>query len=283
MSDRKGHSHIYFDELVRLKIPALSERGAENNRLILRTIALNGPMLKYRIFKNAQIGRYSTVSRRVDSLTEKGYLGEASKRATERGKQAEEPMYGLTWRGFIASTTIKEVREDIFQVLESNPLLAIPEKETVLVVLKEIVTREELATICRSLLEAFLKSVPSLEFVENEPMSILAWLLSIKEKPVFPDGFKLSGIPKDAWELLGLLDRPPILGVVKEKIVPLVRQKTMEMEALYHLLSAVNRFCDFVSGLRVEDEPSKRVREYVEGELKMLSEHPNIQKLLEEE
>jgi len=280
---KKDHSHIYFDDLVRLKIPALSERGTENNRLILKTIALNGPMLKYRIFKNVQVGRYSTVSRRVDSLTKTGYLGEASKRATERGKRTEESMYGLTWRGFIASITINEVRGDIFRVLESNPLLAIPEKETALVLLKEMVTREELATIGRSLLEAFLKSVPSLEFVENEPMSILAWLLSIKERPVFPDGFKLSRIPKDAWELLGLLDRPTVLGVVKEKIVPLVREKTMEIEALYQLLSAANKFCDFVSSLQVEDEPSKRVREYLEGELKMLSEDPNTQKFLEEE
>lgn len=251
-----------LDELVKVKIPALSGRGAENNRLILKNIAMNGPMLKYGIHKNVRIGRYSTVSRRVDNLTERCYLEEASKRATERGKQTEESMYGLTWRGFIASITIKEVRENILQVLRTNPLLTFPEKESVLPILEELVTQQELEMIARSVLEAFLKTIPNLELVDND--SLLAWLLAIKEKPELPDGFKLSKIPKDAWELL---DRPAILKVVKENIIPLVKEKTMEIRAMYQIFSVLNEVGDFIFDLEVGDQPSKRVKEFIEAKL----------------
>lgn len=245
-------------ELVSVKIPALSGRGAENNRLILKNIAMNGPMLKYDVHKNIQIGRYSTVSRRVDNLTERSYLSEAGKRTTERGKQTEESMYGLTWRGFIASITIKEVRENILQVLRSNSLLAFPEKETVLLILEELVTQQELETIARSVLEAFLRIIPNLELVDND--SLLAWFLAIREKPELPDSFTLSKMPKDAWELL---DRPTILKVVKEKIIPLVKQKTREITVMYQIFSVFDEVGSFISDLEVEDRPSKKVKEFI--------------------
>jgi len=265
LRETKTLRHInLLDELIQVKIPALSGRGSENNRLILENIALNGPMLKYGIHKNVQIGRYSTVSRRIDNLTKRNYLGEASKRATERGKQTEESMYGLTWRGFIASLTIKEVRENTFQVLRSNPLLALPEKEIVLPILEELVTKQELETIAMSVLEAFLKTIPNLELVENDPANILAWILSIKEKIKLPEGFKLSRIPKDVWELL---DRPAILKVVKERIIPLVKQKATEMRAVYQILSALDEAGEFILALKVEDNPSKKIKEYIETKL----------------
>ena len=264
-----------LDELVNVKIPALSGRGAENNRLILKNTALNGPMLKYGIHKNIQIGRYSTVSRRVDNLTERFYLGEAGKRATERGKQTEESMFGLTWRGFIASITIKEVRENILQVLRSNSLLAFPEKETVLLILEELVTQQELETIARSVLEAFLRTIPNLELVDNA--SLLAWLLAIREKPELPDSFKLSKIPKDAWELL---DRPTILKVVKEKIIPLVKQKTREITVMYQIFSVLNEVGNFISDLEVENQPSKKVKEFIKT---MSSQLSNLDEITKEE
>jgi len=248
------------------RIPVLGRRGAQNNKRILRSIALNGSSLKYDVCKNLELplSRYGTISRRMDALKEGGYLGEAGSRATKRGKQEDQSLYGLTWRGFIASITMNEVRENILQVLRVNPLLDFPEKESVLPILGDLITNLELETIARSVLEAFLKTIPNLELVENEPMSILAWLLSIKEEIKLPKGFKLSRIPKDAWELL---DRPAILEVVKEKIVPLIKQKAMEIGVMYQIFSALDEAGDFISALEVEDQPSKKIKEFIETTL----------------
>jgi len=277
LSKTSTYLHSNFDELVKVKIPILGKKAAENNKAILEKIALEGPLLKYDVSKS--LGRsltdYGTISRRIDALTKTEYLKEAGKRATRRGKQTKQSLYGLTWRGFIASLTIKKVRENTLQVLKRNPLLAFPEKNTVLPILEELVTKQELETVARTVLEAFLKTIPNLEFVENEPMSIFAWLLSIKEEIEFPSGFKLSKIPKDAWELL---DRPSILEVVKERIVPLVKQKAMEAKAMYHLFSVLNEVGEFISNLEVEDKPSKKIRNYYENELK-----PKLEELSEED
>jgi hypothetical protein len=268
-------SHIYFE----LKIPALSGKAADNNRQILECIAINGPMLKYGISKNVQIGRYSTVSRRVDDLTERGYLGEASKRATERGKQTEESMYGLTWRGFIASIANKTVRQNIIQVLNRQPLLSFPEKESVLVVIGEILTQQELETIAASMLKALMITIPDIEQVEDSQLLFLG-LSALKELRL-PKNFKLSKVPKDAWELL---DRPSILEVVKEKIVPFIKQKTVEIKIMYQLASAFDGFDDFMSSLNIEEQPSKRIKEFVETRLNRLSENlPEIEKIFREE
>ena len=278
MSKTSSYQHSNFNELVRAKIPSLGKRAAENNRAILEKIALEGPLLKYDVSKslNLSISDYGTISRRIDALTKTGYLEEAGKRATRRGKQTEQSLYGLTWRGFIASLTIKEVRENTLQVLNRNPLLAFPEKEIILLVVKELVTRQEVETIARTILEAFLKTIPNLELVENEPMSMIAWLSSIKEIKL-PDGFELSRIQQDAGELLRLLDKPAILQVVKKKIVPLIKQKTMETKAMYQIFLVLNEVGEFISNLEVEDQPSKKVREFYENELK-----PKLEKLSEE-
>ena len=266
MSKESSYLHSNFNELVKVRIPVLGNRAAENNKAILGKIALEGPLLKYDVSKslNLSLSGYGTISRRIDALTRTGYLEEAGKRATRRGKQTKQSLYGLTWRGFIASLTIKEVRENILQVLKRNPLLAFPEKEIILPILEDLVTPQELETIARSVLEAFLKTIPNLELVENEPMSILAWLLSIKEEIKLPDGFKLSRIPKDAWELL---DRPSIFNVVKDKIVPLVKQKAIEIEVMYHFFSALSEAGDFISAQEVEDQPSKKIKEFIETTL----------------
>ena len=266
LSKESSYLHSNFNELVKVRIPVLGNRAAENNKAILGKIALEGPLLKYDVSKslNLSLSDYGTISRRIDALTKAGYLEEAGKRATRRGKQTKQSLYGLTWRGFIASLTIKEARENVLQVLKRNPLLAFPEKEIILPILEDLVTPQELETIARSVLEAFLKTIPNLEFVENEPVSILAWLLSIKEEIKLPDGFKLSRIPKDAWELL---DRPSIFNVVKDKIVPLVKQKATEIEVMYHFFSALSEAGDFISGLEVEDQPSKKIKEFIETTL----------------
>ena len=267
LSIESEDQHSNLDELAKAQIPALGKRGGENNKRILKAIALNGTLLKYDVSKslNLSLSDYGTISRRMDALTKAGYLKEAGKRATRRGKQAKQSLYGLTWRGVIASLTIKEVRGKILEVLKRNPLLAFPEKETILLILEDLVAPQELETIARPVLEAFLKTIPSLELVENEPMSILAWLLSIRKEEIkFPDGFRLSRIPKDVWELL---DRPTVLNVVKEKIVPIIRQKAREMRVMYELFAALDEAGDFLSSLQVEDQPSKKLKEFVETKL----------------
>jgi hypothetical protein len=111
--------HTNLDELAKAQIPALGKRGEQNNKRILKVIALNGALLKYDVSKslNLSLSDYGTISRRIDALTKAEYLKEAGKRTTRRGKQAEQSLYGLTWRGFIASLTIKEVRGKILEVL----------------------------------------------------------------------------------------------------------------------------------------------------------------------
>ena len=199
-----------------MKIPALSGKGSDNNRLILEYVALNGPQLKYRIFKDLEargLDRYSTVSWRVDALTKTGYLAEALEIPTERGKQIKESGYGLTWRGFIASLSIKEVRENIFQTLERNPLLTFPEKDSILLVLKEIYSQHDLEAISELILEAYLKVIPNVELIKDE--NLWMCLLAIREFPPGLKDLKPSKMPEDAWNLL---DKPAIFQLVKEKL-----------------------------------------------------------------
>jgi len=277
LSKRSSTPHSNFDELVRTRIPALGRRAAANNKAILGKIALEGPLLKYGVCKSLDLhlSDYGTISRRIDALTKTAYLEEAGKRATSRGKQAKQSLYGLSWRGFIASLTIKEVRENILQVLKKNPLLAFPEKEIVLLAIEELVTPQELETIARTVLEAFLKAIPNLELVENSPMSILAWFSSIKEIKA-PDGFKLSKL-RSPEELLRLLDKPTILQTVKDKLVPFIKQKTRETKAAYQMFQILSEAGAFIAKLEVEDQPSKRIKEYYDNELK-----PKLERLSEE-
>jgi hypothetical protein len=264
---KSDFSHIYFEKLVESKIPAFSGIASDNNRLILKSIALNGPMLKYNITKTARIGRYSTASRRVDNLANRGYVAEAGKRVTERGKKTEESMYGLTWKGFIASITIDEVRANMLRVLEINPLLVFPEKELILPLVEEIMTPQELETIIISLVETLLKTIPDLELVEDK--QLFFFLMSALVGLRLPKNFMLSRIPKDAWELL---DKPAILQIMKERIVPFLKQYIDGIKAMYLLVSAFEGFDKFFYELDVKNKPSEKMREFVETRLSTLKE-----------
>lgn len=276
MSKEPSNPHSNLNELVRTRIPALGRRAAANNRAILGKVALEGPSLKYDVCKSLDLSLsdYGTISRRIDALTKTGYLEEAGKRATRRGKQTKQSLYGLTWRGFIASLAIKEVRENILQVLKKNPILAFPEKEIVLLAVEELVTPQELETITRTVLEAFLGAIPDLELVENNPMSILAWFSTIKEIKS-PAGFQLSKI-QNPEELLRLLDKPAILQAVKDKLVPFIKQKTKETKAAYLMFQVLSEAGAFIAKLEVADQPSKRIKEYYDDELK-----PKLERLSE--
>jgi hypothetical protein len=115
----------------RLKIRALSGKDAPNNVAILRLIALRGPMNKYDLFsvlpgKNLpgkkKEKNYPTVSRRVDDLVSRGYLAVAGSKITREGTKRQEKVnvFGLTWRGLIASLSEEEVVVDVVSVLQRH-------------------------------------------------------------------------------------------------------------------------------------------------------------------
>lgn len=262
LSNETTSKHINLDELLPLKIPVFSGIGADNTALILEHIATSGPLLKYDIFKNLCFVRYSTVSRRIDDLRKRGYLAEAGKRSTARGKRIEESMYGLTWRGFVASLSSQKVRANITNVLRKNPLLTLPEKESVLIVLDEIITAEEFETISRLILEAYLNAIPNLELISDDQLWV--WFFAMKDFPRLPDNFKLSKMPENALELL---DRPSILKVVKERIAPLIKQKTEEITAIYKLFRALNDLSNFVMKIDGSEKPSILIKEYLEVQM----------------
>ena len=74
------------------------------------------------------------------------------------------------------------------------------------------------------------------------------------------------------------MDKPTILQAVKEKLVPLVKQKTIEAKAMYQMFLVLNEVGEFISNLEVKDQPSERIREFYENELK-----PKLEKFSEED
>lgn len=263
MQQKTISMHVNFDDLVKAKIPALGARGAKYNKLVLQQIALNGPLLPFDVLKNLGLNStmYPTIHRRIMDLKRKGYLAEAGKRPTKRGEQTEKTMYGLTWKGFIASLSVRKVRQNIYCVLERNPLLTLPEKEAILLVLKEILSDQELEIVSELVLEAYLKAIPNLEIIRDDQLWL--WFLAIRDFPQLPQN-KLSRIPKN---LLELLDKPAILKLVKEKIVPLISQKRAEMEAAYMIFTMLDLIGQRISKLDERDKPSETIREYIQNEL----------------
>lgn len=209
--------HIEFEEFVRTRIPAFRGRDERNNRLVLETIALQGPLIKYDIFKALKprnVKHYPTISRRVDNLKKKGYIDAAGKRVITVGKRIEEsPTYGLTWRGLIASLATETVAREISVVLKNNPLLKIPfPKEIVTSVLNELFSPRETEIIVHALLEGFLRAIPrDIESIEQE--KYIAYLVpamvetpEIREKFEGKDLARLYQIPGFLQFVMGLID-----------------------------------------------------------------------------
>ena len=262
MLNQNRISHINFEDLAQIKIPALRGRARINNLLILETLATEGPLLKYDVYKKLKkrgIPEYSTITRRIDSLREKGYLDEADKRITERGKRKAESMYGLTRKGFIASIVNKKVRENVLQVIEKDPLLVIPEKEFVLIVVREILDPKEVEIITNYLLYGYLKAIPDLESIEEEELGL--WIFqALREVP--SKGINVTEISKKK-DLTRLLDNPRILQYVKERILPLISEYERNFYVLFQFFKVINQIGDYVKKLRPEDKPSDRLKEYL--------------------
>lgn len=258
--------HINLDELFQAKIPALKGIGRRNNLLILETIAMEGPLLKYDVYKRLKekgLEEYSTVTRRIDSLREKGYLEEADKRITARGKRKAESMYGLTWKGLVASLAGKKIRKDALQVIERNPLLVIPEKEFVLLILRDIFNLGEVERIANTMLYGYLKAIPNLEDIEEEKLG--TWILpALGEIPPHVIKAEMIGQKKD---LTRLLDNPKILQYVKDRVLPRIAEYEKNLNLLLQLFTLLNQVGDFIKELNPEDKPrpSERLKEYLKN------------------
>lgn len=261
--NQKRTLHTNIDALSQMKIPALRGRVRTNNMLIFETLAIEGPLLKYDVYKTLKkrgIPQYSTITRRIDSLREKGYLDEADKRITERGKRKAESMYGITRKGFIASLVSKKVRENVLQVIEKNPLLVIPEKEFVLLVVREILDPKEIEIITNYLLYGYLKAIPDLENIEEEELG--TWVFqAIREIP--SKEINITEISETKKDLTRLLDNPRILQYVKERILPIISDYERNFYDLFQFFKILNQIGEYIKRLRPEDKPSDRLKEYL--------------------
>ena len=258
-------SHINIDELIPVKIPALAGRARVKNLLILETIAAEGPLLKYDVYKRLkerEITEYSTITRRIDFLKKKGYLGEAGKRITERGKQKAESMYGLTWKGLIASLAGKKTREDALQVIEKSPLLKIPEKEFVLLVLREAFDSKEIEKITELLLYSCMRIIPNLESIREEDLWL--WVFQgLREIP--SDYLKIIEVPEQKKDLIKLLDNPRILQYLKTRILPVISEWESNMRVILGIFEVLNQIGAFVKELDPKDKPSEKLKEYLKS------------------
>lgn len=258
--------HINLEELSLAKIPALNGKAMKNNLLILEIIAKEGPLLKYDVYKKLKkrgISEYSTVTRRIDSLKESGYLNEADRRKTKRGKRKAESMYGLTWKGFVASFSSGYVRQNVLLVIEKSPLLRFPEKEFVLLVLRDVLNSEEVEKITHLLLYGFLRLIPSLDKIEEEELPM--WILyGTKEIP--PNMIEANEISAKNKDLTKLLDNPKILRYVQERFVPIISEWERNFYVLFRFFKMLSQIGDFVKELSPNDEPSERLKEYIKSE-----------------
>lgn len=196
-------------ELIESKIRILRDKGSENNARILEILSSIGPLIKYDLFKELKTSgnknsdketRYSTVSRRVDDLVNRGYLQTVGTRTIIVGKRKEESSkYGITWKGFIAGVTIENVAEDVLKILEKNPHLPLPfPREAPIKVTRAIFSKRELKSITQALVTGYLRAIPK-DLESLKPEQVLIYLFpAITEAPEIKESFE----KKDASKLL---------------------------------------------------------------------------------
>lgn len=183
-------------ELVESKVGILRGRGSKNNELMLKTLALEGPLIKYDLFKalkeSGKNTLYPTISRRIDDLVDRGYLSGVGTKTIVVGKRKDKSStYGLTWQGLIGSLTVEEVAEDVIKVLENNPHLKLPfPREVTLRIVKEIFTKEELKIISKAFLTGYLKAIPK-DLESLRPEQLFMYLFpAITEAPKIQEEFE---------------------------------------------------------------------------------------------
>lgn len=239
-------------ELIKAKIGAFRGRDEGNNRLVLETLALNGPLIKYDIFKALKpkgVKHYPTLSRRVDDLKERGYIAVAGRRPIKVGKKSDEsPTYSLTWRGLIASLVIESVIENVTDVLENDPLLKfdlphkIP-KEMVINVLRELFTPREIGIIARAVLVGFLRALPrDIESVKQE--NYLAYLVpGLAEVPEIREKFEEKDLTK-------LLQIPGLLELVSGLVETYEGQLSEALSAIRLIKGELAKYINAQNGTR---------------------------------
>jgi len=169
-----------------MHIEAFKGKDSENNKVILEALALNGSLIKWDIYKAVKKERritWSTVSRRVDDLKERGYVMETGKRKIRVGRREEDsPLYGLTWRGLIASLTSDQLHNNVFNVLEKNPQID-RSIDQLLPVAREIFTVDEIREMTQKLFEA-IRLVP-LELESANEEEIICYTIPALDKVGF--------------------------------------------------------------------------------------------------
>jgi len=205
-------------ELIESKIRILRDKGSENNARILEILSSTGPLIKYDLFKELKScghknfnkeTRYSTVSRRVDDLVNRGYLQPVGTRTIIVGKRKEESSkYGITWKGFIAVLTIETVADDIPKILEKNPQLQFPfPREAPIEMTKAIFSNRELKAIAKGLVTGYLRAIPKdLELLKSEQM-LMYLFPAMTEAPEIRERFDKKDVSK-------LLQIPGVLNFI---------------------------------------------------------------------
>lgn len=211
--------HIESEELISSKIAAFQGKDSRNNKLVLKILALDGPLIKYDIFKALKpegIRNYPTISRRVDELKRRGYIENAGTRPTRVGKRVEEShTYGLRWKGFIACLALRDAQENFIRVFENNHLLekVLPNsvsKKMIINILRELFSKEELETISKGILEGYLMAIPdNLESISEGELAAYIVPALIKSSQVWT----LIG-QKDLSKLLSIKGFPELLSEV---------------------------------------------------------------------
>jgi DNA-binding Lrp family transcriptional regulator len=176
-----------MNEKALAKIPAFNGQKAKNSRKVIKLLADKGPQIKYEIWDRMKPIPYATVSRRIDDLVKRGYLGVAT---TTRTKTHYNPnaskVYGLTWKGLIAGLLLRPTK-DIGRIMKANPLLDFDHKDRLLGIIEAIYTPQEINETSEKVASAIIEHLPSdIESIPSADLGIYAFptILSMgKELP----------------------------------------------------------------------------------------------------
>ena len=139
-------------------------------------------------------------------------------------------------------------------------MLFIPEKEFVLLVVREVFDSKEIEKITALLLQGCLEAIPNLEIIEEYQLALYV-LQGMREIP--PDLMRISEIPEKKKDLTKLLDNPRILKLVKEKILPILSEWQKNLYVMFQIFKVMNQVGDFIKKLQPDDKPSERLKEYL--------------------
>ncbi len=288
LSGNQTLRYSFSDVLIESKIPAYRGTKAQNNKLVLSYLSLNGPSLPYDAFKDLKKAghykdnQYPTVYRRIKDLVEKGYLTEAGGRTTTRGKRTKEIQYGVSWIGLVASLAIEDVRNKILDVIELNlNSLDFELRQNTGVylnalfpsikkIIETIYSQAQIETIVLLVFKAYLESsTPSLDNLRDASgIGSLIWTMQVAQATMseieeLPEGDRIP-----AMRIIELFDDPSILHIA-QSLLPQISERFKEgLENQYrYLVHVPGGIGTILQGLSPEDKPSAKVKEFLENEL----------------